>query len=101
MVESFMDSNLKKKKAKALTKEQVEMYKDYADKFRKFYDLCEGETWKECRDFIKEEIYNGLSLAPGDGGDWWLKYSWGLKCFIERAESHAKKYEEAVRELSK
>ena len=54
-------------------------------------------------EFIKEEIYNGLTLNPGEPGvgDWWLKYSWGLKCFIERCEAHAKKYDEAIKELSK
>ena len=61
------------------------------------------QEWKDCKEFIKEEIYNGLTLNPGEPGvgDWWLKYSWGLKCFIERCEAHAKKYDEAIKELSK
>ena len=105
MVESFIESNEKKKakKAEALTKETKEALLDQIEKFEKFRRLCDTKEWEECRDFLKDEIYQGLSLAPGEVGvgDWWLKYCWGLKACIERIESHAKKYDEAIKELSK
>lgn len=100
---SFIDSNKKKRdkvvKADPETKKQA---LDAKEKFEKFRKLCDSQEWKDCRDFIKDEIYQGLSLAPGEHGtgDWWLTYCWGLKCFIERAESHAKKYDEAIKYLS-
>ena len=100
---SFTESN--KKKKERVTKEDPETKKqalDAIEKFEKFRRLCDTQEWKDCRDFIKDEIYQGLSLSPGEPGvgDWWLKYSWGLKTFIERAESHAKKYDEAYKYLS-
>lgn len=101
MVESYLESNAKKKKVQGLTKEEKATYEKYRVDYEKFKKLCESKEWQECRDFIKDEIYKGLSLAPGDGGDWWLKYCWGLKTFIERVESHAKKYDEAIKELTK
>ena len=102
-VVSFIESN-KKKKAR-VAQEDVETKRqalEEKEKFEKFRRLCDTQEWKDCRDFIKEEIYQGLSLSPGEPGvgDWWLKYSWGLKCFIERAEAHAKKYDEAMKYLS-
>ena len=100
---SFTESNEKKKeKVVKLDAETQKQARDAKEKFEKFRRLCDTEEWKDCRDFIKDEIYQGLSLSPGEPGvgDWWLKYSWGLKCFIERVESHAKKYDEAIRYLS-
>lgn len=103
MINSYLESNEKKKAAKAtkLNSEDREKLQKYLEDYKKFKDLSECEYWKDCVSFIKDEIYKGLSLAPGDGGDWWLKYCWGLKTFIERVESHAKKYDEAYKELSK
>lgn len=96
-----MESNAKKKKAKGLSLEERERLQKLVEDYKKFKELADSENWKVCVDFIKEEIYKGLSLAPGEGGDWWLHYCWGLKTLIERIESHAKKYEEALKELSK
>ena len=104
MVESYLDSNAKKKAKAEELKERKEIEKTYLDhkeKFEKFRKLCDTQEWKDCRDFLKDEIYEGLSFAPGDGGDWWLHYCWGLKTCIERIESHAKKYDTAIKELSK
>ena len=104
MVESFLDSNKKKQlRTKKEDEEIKKMLLDHKEKFEKFRKLCDSQGWKDCKEFIKEEIYNGLTLNPGEPGvgDWWLKYSWGLKCFIERCEAHAKKYDEAIKELSK
>lgn len=101
---SFLESNEAKKKADTKrSKEELEALLLGKEKFEKFRRLCDTQDWKDCRDFIKDEIYQGLSLAPGDvgTGDWWLKYCWGLKACIERIESHAKKYDEIVKELSK
>lgn len=103
MVESYLESNAKKK---ANTKEQKElkaMLLEQKEKFEKFRRLCDYPEWKDCKDFLKDEIYQGLSLNPGEPGvgDWWLKYCWGLKACIERIESHAKKYDEAIKGLSK
>ena len=102
-VVSFIDSN-KKKKAKVADEngETKKLMLEHKEKFEKFKKLCDTKEWQECRDFIKDEIYNGLSLAPGDPGtgDWWLHYSWALKCGIERFEGHAKKYDEAIKYLS-
>lgn len=103
-VVSYLDSNKKKaEKARKLDRETEKMLLDHVEKFEKFRKLCDSDYWKECRDFIKDEIYQGLAINPGEAGlgDWWCKYVWGLKCFIERVESHAKKYDEAVKELSK
>ena len=103
MVESFLESNAKKKASTKKSKEELEKLLEAKNKYEKFRKLCDYQEWKDCRDFIKDEIYQGLSLAPGDvgTGDWWLKYCWGLKACIERIESHAKKYDEAIKELSK
>lgn len=105
MVESFLESNAKKRERASAkkSKEEMEELLDAKEKYEKFRRLCDTQDWKDCRDFIKEEIYKGLSLAPGDvgTGDWWLKYCWGLKACIERIESHAKKYDDAIKELSK
>lgn len=103
MVESFLESNAKKKASAKKSKEEVDALLEQKDKYEKFRKLCDTQDWKDCKDFLKDEIYQGLSLAPGDvgTGDWWLKYCWGLKACIERIESHAKKYDEAVKELSK
>lgn len=103
-VVSYLESNKKKKAKEAgLDKETEKMLRDHVEKFEKFRKLCDTQEWKDCVAFIKDEIYQGLNLNPGDPGtgDWWLKYCWGLKTFIERAEAHAKKYDEAIRELSK
>lgn len=103
-VVSYLDSNKKKaEKARKLDKETEKMLLDHVEKFEKFRRLCDSDDWKDCRDFIKDEIYQGLAINPGEHGvgDWWCIYVWGLKCFIERAESHAKKYDEAIKELSK
>ena len=100
---SFTESNKKKKeKVVRMNPENKKAAQEAIEKFEKFRKLCDTQEWKDCRDFIKDEIYQGLSLSPGEPGvgDWWLKYSWGLKCFIERAESHAKKYNEAYKYLS-
>lgn len=105
MVESFIESNEKKKAAKKATldKETRELLLDQIEKFEKFRKLCDTDEWKDCKEFLKDEIYQGLNLAPGEPGigDWWLKYCWGLKACIERIESHATKYDEALKELSK
>ena len=103
-VKSFLESNeVKKKLDSKKSKEEMESLLESKEKYEKFRRLCDTQDWKDCRDFIKDEIYQGLSLAPGDvgTGDWWLKYCWGLKACIERIESHAKKYDEAIKELSK
>ena len=103
MATSYLESNAKKKASSKKSKEEMNELLERKEKFEKFRRLCDTQDWKDCRDFIKDEIYQGLSLAPGDvgTGDWWLKYCWGLKACIERIESHAKKYDEAVKELSK
>ena len=101
---SFSESNKKKReKVVKIDPETKKQALDAKEKFEKFRKLCDSPEWVACRDFIKDEIYQGLSLAPGEHGtgDWWLTYCWGLKCFIERAESHAKKYDEAIEYLSK
>jgi len=102
-VVSFMESNKKKReKVAKVDPEAKKQALDAKEKFEKFRKLCDTQEWKDCRDFIKDEIYQGLSLAPGEPGvgDWWLHYSWGLKTFIERVESHAKKYDDALKFLS-
>lgn len=100
MVQSYLESNEKKKlKSSKENKEMKQQALDAKEKFEKFRRLCDTQEWKDCRDFIKDEIYQGLSWTPKDD-DWWLKYSWGLKTFIERAESHAKKYDDAIKFLS-
>lgn len=102
-VVSFTESNKKKRERVAkVDPETKKQALDAKEKFEKFRKLCDSQEWKDCRDFIKDEIYQGLSLAPGEPGtgDWWLKYCWGLKTFIERVESHAKKYDEAIKYLS-
>ena len=104
MVDSFLESNAKKRaKSEKENSETKKMYLEHKEKFEKFRRLCDSQDWKDCVEFIKDEIYQGLSLNPGDPGtgDWWLKYCWGLKTFIERAEAHARKYDEAIIELSK
>ena len=100
---SFLESNEAKKASAKKSKEEMDALLEAKGKYEKFRRLCDTQDWKDCRDFIKDEIYQGLSLAPGDvgTGDWWLKYCWGLKACIERIESHAKKYDEAIKELSK
>lgn len=103
-VKSFLETNEAKRKATSKkSKEEQDALMESKEKYEKFRRLCDTQDWKDCRDFIKDEIYQGLSLAPGDvgTGDWWLKYCWGLKACIERIESHAKKYDEAIKELSK
>lgn len=103
-VKSFLEINEAKRKATSKrSKEEQDALMESKEKYEKFRRLCDTQDWKDCRDFIKDEIYQGLSLAPGDvgTGDWWLKYCWGLKACIERIESHAKKYDEAIKELSK
>lgn len=102
-VVSFIESNKKKReKVAKIDPETKRQALENKDKFEKFRKLCDSPEWVACRDFIKDEIYQGLSLAPGEAGvgDWWLKYCWGLKTFIERVESHAKKYDEAIKYLS-
>ena len=99
-VVSFTESNKKKRERVAkVDPETKKQALDAKEKFEKFRKLCDLELYKECVDFIKEEIYEGLSWAPKDD-DWWLKYSWGLKTFIKRVEGHAKKYDEAIKYLS-
>ena len=102
-VVSFIDSNKKKReKVAKMDPETKKQALEHKEKFEKFRKLCDTQEWKDCRDFIKDEIYQGLSLVPGESGsgDWWLKYCWGLKTFIERVEGHAKKYDEAIKILS-
>lgn len=105
MVQSYLQSNAKKKATakEQKVREEEKVLLEAKDKYENFRKLCNTDEWKYCKDFIKDEIYQGLNLAPGDvgTGDWWLKYCWGLKACIERIESHAKKYDEAVKELSK
>lgn len=99
-----MESNEEKKALEAKqTPEFKEMMEQNVKDFEKFRKLCDSQEWKDCVEFIKDEIYKGLAINPGEPGvgDWWAKYVWGLKCFIERAEAHAKKYDEAIKELSK
>lgn len=104
VAKSFLESNAEKKavneKENAEFKEAMLQNKKDYEKFRK---LCDSQEWKDCVEFIKDEIYKGLAINPGEPGvgDWWAKYVWGLKCFIERCEAHAKKYDEAITELSK
>ena len=97
---SFSESNKKKReKVVKIDPETKKQALDAKEKFEKFRRLCNTQEWKDCRDFIKDEIYQGLSWTPQDD-DWWLKYCWGLKTCIERIESHAKKYDEAIKYLS-
>lgn len=104
VAKSFLESNEEKK---VISEKENKEFKDqmleYKRDFEKFRKLVDSKEWQECRDFIKDEIYKGLSINPGEPGvgDWWAKYVWGLKCFIERVEAHAKKYDEAIVELSK
>ena len=101
---SFSESNKKKReKVAKIDPETKKQALDAKEKFEKFRKLCDTQEWKDCRDFIKDEIYQGLSLAPGEHGtgDWWLTYCWGLKVGLERFEGHAKKYDEAIEYLSK
>lgn len=103
-VKSFLESNAEKKAVSEKENQEFkELMLEYKKDFEKFRRLCDSEVWQECRDFIKDEIYKGLSINPGEPGvgDWWATYVWGLKCFIERVEGHAKKYDEAIVELSK
>ena len=100
MVKSYLESN-KEKKEKVNSKELKEAALKAKEKFEKFYKLVNTQEYKECKEFLKEEIYDGLNLAPGDSGDWWLKYCWGLKACLSRIDSHAKKYEDAIEYLSK
>lgn len=101
MVQSYLESNEKKKlKASKENKEMKAQALEAKDKYEKFKKLVDSTEWKECEEFLKDEIYNALSLAPGDGGDWWLKYSWAIKACIERIKSHAKKYEDAIKYLT-
>ena len=102
-VVSFIDSNKKKKEKVAKVDPEIKKQQlENKEKYEKFRKLCDTQEWKDCKDFIKDEIYNGLSLAPGDPGtgDWWLHYSWALKVGLERFEGHAKKYDEAIKYLS-
>lgn len=104
MVKSYLEGNeAKKASTKKENEEMRKTFLDHKEKFEKFRKLCDSQEWKDCVAFIKDEIYQGLSLNPGEAGvgDWWLKYCWGLKTFIERCEAHAKKYDEAIIELSK
>lgn len=104
MVKDFLESNKEKKvTTEKENMEFKELMLQYKNDFEKFRKLVDSKEWQECRDFIKDEIYKGLAINPGEPGvgDWWTKYVWGLKCFIERVESHAKKYDEAIIELSK
>lgn len=104
MTVSYLESNKRKKeKEQVLDKETKKKLQEDVEKFEKFRRLCDSQEWKDCRDFIKDEIYTGLAINPGEPGvgDWWCKYVWGLKMFIERVEAHAKKYDEAYKELSK
>ena len=104
MVESYLESNKKKKLSSEEIKQNEELKKEAIkarDELKKFYDLCNSDTYKECEKYIKEEIYNGLSLTPGEGGDFWLKYCWGLRCFMEKVKGHSKRYEQAIKYLSK
>lgn len=100
---SFLEANEAKKATSKRSKEELDALLEEKEKYEKFRRLCDTQDWKDCRDFLKEEIYKGLMLNPGDvgTGDWWLKYCWGLKACIERIESHAVKYDNAVKELSK
>lgn len=99
-VVSFIESNKKKKeRVTKIDPETKKLALEHKEKFEKFRRLCDSQDWKDCKEFIKDEIYQGLSWTPKDD-DWWLKYSWGLKTFIERAESHAKKYDDAIKLLS-
>lgn len=104
MTVSYLESNKKKKeKEQVLDKETKKKLQEDVEKFEKFRKLCDSQEWKDCKDFIKDEIYTGLAINPGEHGvgDWWCTYVWGLKMFIERVEAHAKKYDEACKELSK
>ena len=95
-VKSFLETNEAKKKATSKrSKEEQDALMEAKEKYEKFRRLCDTQDWKDCRDFIKDEIYQGLSLAPGEHGtgDWWLTYCWGLKVGLERFEGHAKKYD--------
>ena len=101
MVQSYLESNEKKKlKASKENKEMKQQALDAKEKYENFKKLVDTDEWKYCEDFLKDEIYNALSLAPGEGGDWWLKYSWAIKACIERIKSHAKKYDDAIKFLS-
>lgn len=97
---SFSESNKKKReKVVKIDPETKKQALDAKEKFEKFRKLCDSPEWVACRDFIKDEIYQGLAWTPQDD-DWWLKYSWGLKVCLERIEGHAKKYDEAIKYLS-
>lgn len=102
MVESFIESNAKKKATKVTEDTETKNAAlEAKEKFECFKKLVDTDEWKKCEEFLKDEIYKSLNLAPGEGGDWWLKYGWAIKACIERIKSHAKKYEEAVEYLSK
>lgn len=102
MVEGFIESNKKKRaRAKEVDEETKKAAVEALDQFKCFKDLVESEAWAKVEDFLKDEIYKALNYAPGDGGDWWLKYGWGLKACIERIKAHAKKYDEAIDILNK
>ena len=104
VAKSFLESNEEKKLvSEKENKEFIDSMLKQKEDFEKFRKLVDSKEWQECRDFIKDEIYKGLAINPGEPGvgDWWAKYVWGLKCFIERVEAHAKKYDEAIIELSK
>lgn len=100
MVESFIESNKKKRKMVTEDAETKKAALEAKDKYECFKELVECECWKKCDEFLKDEIYNALNLAPGEGGDWWLKYAWAMKATLERIKSHAKKYDDAIKYLS-
>lgn len=103
MVESYLESNEKKKlksRKEKLSKEEQERLLKIKEDFKKFKDLTELDVWKECETHLKDDCYNQLSFTPGDGGDWWLKYCWGIRVCLERIKGYAKNYDEAIKQLS-
>lgn len=104
MVESYLESNEKKKlksKKEKLTKEERDKYNEMVEDFKKFKELTELDVWKECEKHLKDDIYKNLSYTPGEGGDWWLKYCWGVRAALERINGYAKHYDSALKALSK
>ena len=103
MVESYLASNEKKKlraKKEKLTIEERDRLLEIERDFKKFKELTDLDVWKDCEAHLKEDCYKQLSYTPGEGGDWWLKYCWGIRACLARIKGYAKNYGEAIKQLS-
>ena len=104
--ESFIMTNKKKldreETKKKLSKEEIEELKKAITKGECFEELLKLPVWDECCKVMKEDVYNSLSFNPADPkNDWWAKYAYGLKCFMERCKGYADRSKEAKKQLSK